>query len=198
VGRSGGAQVRGLGVAATFALVNHGLDPAHLSLAAGLAACRACRRSLPGESPELGLRWPNDVVERTGAQRKISGVLVESTPKAALIGFGINVHHEVDDFPDTLSERAASLRQLGSGATRLAVLLQLVVAFDEALALRNEELAAQWTALDTILGSRRTFVQGGRRYEGVVRSIQPSSHIEVETSEGSVQLPALSTSLVRE
>ncbi|MBS0192337.1 MAG: biotin--[acetyl-CoA-carboxylase] ligase [Phycisphaerales bacterium] len=187
----------GLGIAATFALPGCQVPPPRLSLAAGLAAHEACARSL-GSRDVLGLRWPNDVVERGGAQRKVAGVLVEAVGPLILVGIGINVLHEQDDFPGSLAERAVSLRQLGSRCSRLSVLLALIGELDRALRASPEEITTRWSALDTLVGSRRTLIQAGRRYQGTVRSIQPSSHIELETSEGVVQLPSLTTSLVHD
>lgn len=187
---------RGLGVAATFALVKRDVPPARLSIAAGLAACRACE-SVVGVG--LGLRWPNDVVERGGGQRKLAGVLVEAKGETALVGIGINVRHEADDFPAVLGGRAASTSMLGSMATRLDVLIELVRQFDRALGMDPDSLAAEWSRRDILVGSRRTFEHAGHRYEGTVQGVQPTSHIDLVTEDGRrVQLPALTTSLVHE
>lgn len=188
---------RGLGVAATIALADAELSPPRLSLAAGLAAHGACAPSLP-KAGTLGLRWPNDVVERHGDQRKIAGVLVENVGRLTLIGVGINVLHEEEDFPGALSKRAVSLRQLGSLESRLDVLLRLLGEFQRAMQTPPEIVSAKWSTLDILVGSRRTMIQAGRRYEGLVRSIQPTSHIEIETKEGVVQLPSLTTALVHD
>ena len=187
---------RGLGVAATFALVKRDLPPARLSIAAGLAACRACEVSV---GVQLGLRWPNDVVERDGGQRKLAGVLVESKAETALVGIGINVRHEADDFPAVLGGRAVSTSMLGSRATRLDLLLELTRQFDRALAVDPDSLAAEWSKRDILVGSRRRFEHAGHRYEGTVQGVQPTSHIDLVTEDGRrVQLPALTTSLVHE
>jgi BirA family biotin operon repressor/biotin-[acetyl-CoA-carboxylase] ligase len=193
---------RGLGVAATFALVKRDVPPARLSIAAGLAACRACEVVVGagvGPSAGLGLRWPNDVVERGGGQRKLAGVLVETKGETALVGIGINVGHEAEDFPAVLGGRAASTAMLGSATTRLDVLIELVRQFDQALGMDPESLAAEWSRRDILVGSRRTFEHAGHRYEGTVQGVQPTSHIDLVTEDGRrVQLPALTTSLVHE
>lgn len=193
----GAQQAHGLGIAATFALHESDISPPRLSLAAGLAAHGACAPALP-KSNVLGLRWPNDVVERSGQQRKVAGVLVETSGKHALVGIGINVLHEEDDFPGSLSERAASLHQLGSRESRLDVLLRLIGELERTLHAASEVITAKWSTLDILVGSKRTMIQAGRRYEGTVRSIQPTSHIELETTDGIVQLPSLTTALVHD
>ncbi|MBX3388994.1 MAG: biotin--[acetyl-CoA-carboxylase] ligase [Phycisphaeraceae bacterium] len=191
------APDRGLGLATTIALVGSDLSPPRLSMVAGLAAHGACAPAI-AESCVLGLRWPNDVVEREGEQRKVAGILVEKQGKVVLVGFGINVRHDADDFPATLAGRAVSLRQLGSADSRLDVLLRLIAEMQKALRMSAELISAKWSALDILVGSRRTMIQAGKRYEGLVRSIQPTSHIEIETKEGIVQLPSLTTALVHD
>ncbi|HEY2158054.1 MAG TPA: biotin--[acetyl-CoA-carboxylase] ligase, partial [Isosphaeraceae bacterium] len=54
------------------------------------------------------IKWPNDVrVDR----RKVAGILVERGP-GAVIGIGLNVNVEVDDFPPELADSATSLLRL--------------------------------------------------------------------------------------
>jgi len=52
-----------------------------LSLAAGVAAARACGRS-------VRLKWPNDLLVDG---RKLGGILVEVASERALVGVGINL-----------------------------------------------------------------------------------------------------------
>jgi len=57
------------------------------------------------------VKAPNDVQIDN---RKVAGVLVEmraqkSAPHLAIVGIGINVNHEADDFPEQLRSRAISL-----------------------------------------------------------------------------------------
>src|SRR5262247_2632508 len=70
------ADTSHLGLAMTFALDAQGAAPERLAIAAGVAACRAID-SLLGDLGRVGLRWPNDVVQRElgGAPgRKLAGV----------------------------------------------------------------------------------------------------------------------------
>src|SRR2546423_10369735 len=67
----------GTALLASFVLEPHGL----LSLAAGVAAAEAC-------GPEVRLKWPNDLLLRG---RKLGGILVETTPRKAICGIGINL-----------------------------------------------------------------------------------------------------------
>ena len=110
--------------------------------ALGLAVLRACGRALP--QPEgLALKWPNDVVHRTGPDasgRKLSGVLVEREHMDAPAGrrdvllCGIGV--DVDLVAGGGAPDRVCLTEL-SGATpdRRGLLIALLDALDDALGL---------------------------------------------------------------
>jgi BirA family biotin operon repressor/biotin-[acetyl-CoA-carboxylase] ligase len=87
-----------------------------LSLVAGLALARALERF--GADAEL--KWPNDLLL---AGRKVSGILAESraNPRggdAAVIGTGVNVLQQPEDFPAELAHLATSLAIEGVRASR--------------------------------------------------------------------------------
>src|SRR5690606_12931419 len=134
--------------------VDGAIDDRTLALAAGLAALRAAEAALGDPTPSpLGLKWPNDVIERPSAEardlaaespRKLAGVLVERRGDLALIGIGINVRQWETAWPPALGARGLSLRLLGSTASRLEVAGRLLIGLDEALALDGERLAAAW------------------------------------------------------
>ncbi len=192
------ADTRDLGLAATFVLDGRDRGAAPLSLSAGVAACFAVEEATSGLA-DIGLRWPNDVVERTGRCRKIAGVLVEQRDGLALVGIGINVLQRNEDWPADWRSRACSAAQLGSRWTRVDVAEALLAAVDRALRMSAEELAMAWAARDVLIGTRQTFECDGRRVQGVVEAIRPTAFIQVRTDEGgAVQLPAMTTSLVKE
>src|SRR5438067_7343724 len=72
-----------------------------LSLAAGVAAAEAC-------GPRVRLKWPNDLLI---AERKLGGILVETTGDKAICGIGINLiwapagAAQLDQPPDEVFER---------------------------------------------------------------------------------------------
>ena len=55
----------------------------------------------------LLIKWPNDLV---ADNKKLCGILTESTPTAAIIGIGVNLNNT--DFPDEIRHKATSLRLL--------------------------------------------------------------------------------------
>lgn len=84
---------------------------AWLTLLAGVAAARAVRLLT---ALEARLKWPNDV--RVGG-RKVAGVLTETfrgeDSGVAVVGLGMNLTQQADDFPPELAETATSLQLAG-------------------------------------------------------------------------------------
>lgn len=125
---------RGLGLYASFVLrgPGGGLIPSlHLlPLAAGLAASDAI---LAAAGVGVRLKWPNDIVFEG---KKLGGILCEGVSGGpagafAVVGVGINVGHELADFPGDLRAASTSLRLIGSGAvTKEAVFDGLCRAMD--------------------------------------------------------------------
>ncbi len=203
------------GVALTLAAPADAFEPDLLSMAAGVAAARTVEAALrhaadglPGlrnwEEGGIGLRWPNDVVERVSATsgrsgRKCAGVLVERREGLALIGIGLNVSQREADWGEALRTRAVSVRQLGSAWEREDVAARLVVELDGVLRLDRGVLSSAWRARDVLVGSRRSFVCDNQTHTGIVEDIDPAHHILLRGDDGKgISLPALTTSMVHE
>lgn len=79
---------------------------AMLPLAVPLAVCEVAEELQP--EIECGVKWPNDVLVEG---RKLAGVLIEARPQDgwAVIGVGLNLAIEEDEFPQELRETATSL-----------------------------------------------------------------------------------------
>lgn len=181
------------GVAMTFTLP---AARAH-SVGVGVAVCCAIRECVP-IAEQVGLRWPNDVVEREQG-RKLAGVLVEVRNGVALAGIGINIGQRESEFDPGLQGRAVSIRQLGGDPDRLRVAERVVVALDAVLGCPQEEIASEALAMDTLVGTQQRFVHDGQELEGEVLSIDPDGSIRVAAvSGGVVRLPASTTSLVHD
>lgn len=184
----------GKGLALTLAMGEQAATP-HLSLAAGLAVASAL--AAPGLAHRVGLRWPNDAVDRITA-RKLAGVLIERQQALTLLGIGINTHQSEDDWRAANLTTAISLAQLGQPTDRLELALSVLTELDAALAESPQSLARKWLARDTLTGTHQRFSHAGQTYEGIVESIDPSSTLIIRTNQGLARLPALTTSLVHE
>ena len=98
-----------------------------LAILTGVGAAKGLQRLAP-----VRIKWPNDLMLH---DRKVGGILVETTPDAVVIGVGINCAVPADAFPEELSARAGSLDTLiGRVVRREEVLRALVTGLTEALA----------------------------------------------------------------
>ncbi len=200
---------QGLGLACSIVLDGSRWPDSQLSLAVGLGVCRALE-SLGAITGTFGMRWPNDVVvagwkpqerspEIDDAPSKIAGVLIERSGGRAVVGVGINVLHTARDWPAELQSRAVSLVQLGSNASRIRVAEEVVLELARALNEEPAALAVAWSRRDMLVGRHAVFENSGRRFEGIVQSIDPASCIVLKNPVGGiVKLPALTTSMVHE
>jgi len=85
-----------------------------LTLTAGLALCTAVESFIPDVL--FGLKWPNDLY---CLKHKCGGILVESSAPSCpddesfvVVGIGINVNTQLDEFPLELWHKVTSLRIL--------------------------------------------------------------------------------------
>lgn len=174
------------------------------SVGVGVAVCRAIREQI-GEAPggregagRIGLRWPNDVVEREGG-RKLAGVLIETRGRVALAGIGVNVHQLPDDFPAEIRGRATSVAACGGVADRLCVACAVLKELARVIEADAPTITREAAQLDTIVGTRREFVSDGRAFAGEVASFgTDGSILLLLDGGGEVSLPASTTSLVPE
>jgi len=138
----------------TALLVSFVLEPSPvLSLAAGVAAAEACGKS-------VRLKWPNDLLLH---DRKLGGILVETTRDRAICGIGINL--------TWAPEGAARLEE-----PRDEVLERLMGTIERWAAAPAAEVLAQWRQLSDTLG-RRVRIDGT---EGVAQDIGAHGELIVD------------------
>lgn len=209
------ADTAELGVAVSMAVDVRGAAalarPGVLALVAGLAALRAVRSQHC--TPEaLGMKWPNDVVER-GSGKKLAGVLIEQFGTLAVIGVGVNVLQRAEDFPPELGDSAVSILESdAAGAMEPGRVLkreQVAAAVVEHVArglaavcgaVGGEgvaELEKEFAAADVLTGTMQTLVCDEMSYRGRILSVEPLKQITIATSQGTRVLPAAKTVLER-
>jgi BirA family biotin operon repressor/biotin-[acetyl-CoA-carboxylase] ligase len=180
-GRQGRSWVAPPGRALLMSLVLRELDAraALAPLAAAVAVCRAF------PEPD-GIKWPNDVWVDG---RKVAGILVEGRPQEgwAVLGIGLNVATEPDEFPDELRGMATSLRAAGSALPSPAAALALLLpALDEWLAAPSAAVLDAWRERDA-LRDRPVSWNGG---SGVAAGVDDDGSLLVQTDDGVVALRA--------
>jgi BirA family biotin operon repressor/biotin-[acetyl-CoA-carboxylase] ligase len=124
-----------------------------------IAVCEAVE-SLGGRS--CAIKWPNDVwIE----ERKVAGVLIEARPPEwAVIGIGVNVAIEPDEFPADLRWPATSI---GGEATLEATRRAVCAALDRWAPAPREEVIAAFRERDALAGRRVDWEDGSGTAQGV-------------------------------
>jgi len=107
-GRQGRTWTAPAGKALLYSAVLRPLDERHLllPLSVPIAVCETAEALAP--EVECQVKWPNDVWIDG---RKLAGVLIEAKPQDgwAVIGVGLNLSIEHDEFPPELRETAVSI-----------------------------------------------------------------------------------------
>jgi BirA family biotin operon repressor/biotin-[acetyl-CoA-carboxylase] ligase len=150
--------------------------PRLLPLAAGAALARVI-------GAPARLKWPNDVLVEG---RKVAGILVEGRPQErwAVVGIGVNVAIEPQDFSAELRDTAGTLG-LGAGAIA-PTLEQLLASLESMLAAPEPELLFEVRSRDALLGEPVRWSGGEGRGDG----IDDSGRLLVQTAGGQVALDA--------
>ena len=183
-GRQGRVWTAPARSAVLMSLVLRELDE-RLPFTAAVAVCEA----LPVPAR---IKWPNDVWI---GRRKVAGILVEGRPQEgwAVLGIGVNVVVERDDFPPELRETATSLLIEGAAPSIEATLTGIVERLDHWLGAPPAAVLEAWRSRDALKGERVRWSDG----EGVAGGIDDSGALLVETSDGPVTLDAGEVHLLR-
>ena len=153
-----------------------------LSLVVGVATLEL----LSSLGCEVGLKWPNDVLDRNG--RKVSGVLIELVQERGLtfvlIGIGINLVGQ----PESLKQEAASILGLSGRAIRPAAIAArlcptLWQAWNRFQAQGFAPFKPEWTQHALFLDSELTIDVGQKEIvRGTFRGVSDEGHLLLEVA----------------
>jgi len=161
-GRQGRTWSAPAGKALLYSAIQRPLEERHavLPLAVPLAVCETVEAL--GAGPCL-VKWPNDVwIE----ERKVAGVLIEARPQDgwAVIGVGLNVCVEPDDFSPELRDTATSV---GHGATVEEARTALDAALGRWVGADPGEILREFRRRDALAGRDLRWDGGAGRAAGV-------------------------------
>lgn len=131
-----------------------------------------------GVRPEIGLKWPNDVLL---GGRKLSGVLAQRSSDVAgvVVGFGVNVGWSPPD--------AARLDEVLD--CTLAELLTAVLDAFDALPVDRATFSTRYRECLLTLGQRvRIHLPAGGTFDGLATDLDADGRIEVTSDAGIVRL----------
>jgi BirA family biotin operon repressor/biotin-[acetyl-CoA-carboxylase] ligase len=177
-GRRGRVWTAPPGKALLYSALLRPLDAgqALLPLAAPLAVCEAIESLAP---VRCEIKWPNDVWLQ---ERKVGGVLIEARPPHwAVIGVGINLAIEPDEFPADLRWPAASV---GHGATSDAVRTALDERLGAWVDANPKAILAGFRERDALEGRDVSWDQGEAAESGVADGIDDEGNLLVVRADG--------------
>lgn len=187
------ADDAGAGIAVSLAVAPD--DPARLSLAAGLAARQAVVDACPPAAARLGLKFPNDLVDRV-TTRKVAGVLVESDGRTAVVGIGLNVHHR--DWPADVP--AISIADLLEPAVatpnRIDILERLPSRLEAMLARPIETLADEFRRQHAPTGAAVEVETPEGIVAGRLLDLDPCGRLDLEDAAGRRHRPVAATARI--
>lgn len=160
------------------------------AIAAGAAIERACMDS-EGRSPQVGIKWPNDLHV---ARRKVGGILIERTAREVILGIGINCSQR--QFPGELAQRAISLAMAGHEVDRVDLAALVVEEVDRWMRSGDASLCEEFSRRDALRGEAARFRTPAGVVCGTVQEIEPLSGITLLTPSGTQFLPAATTTLI--
>jgi BirA family biotin operon repressor/biotin-[acetyl-CoA-carboxylase] ligase len=162
-------------------------DAGRLTILSSVAAADAVE-SISGLRPKI--KWPNDLILKG---RKLAGLLIETEPRGrdlayAIVGIGINVRHQADDFSDEVRPLATSLFLATKRLYRRAdLLVALLHAFERRLPQPHEEVQAAWAASSLTVGQQVTLVTARGRKQGQALGLDPSGALLLRNAFGEVE-----------
>jgi BirA family transcriptional regulator, biotin operon repressor / biotin---[acetyl-CoA-carboxylase] ligase len=157
-----------------------------LPLVAGLALARA----LEALGLVASLKWPNDLM---AGERKLAGILCESRrlpagTDAVVIGVGVNVAQQRDDFPAEVRPLATSLAMEGCRTTREAVAAGFLNALEPLWAEHQEggrdAVLEAWKRRADFWGRMVTVRTPAGPLAGIARDLSPDGGLVLRLESG--------------
>jgi BirA family transcriptional regulator, biotin operon repressor / biotin---[acetyl-CoA-carboxylase] ligase len=179
-GRRGRAWSAPAGKALLLSAILRPLSAEHalLPLAVPLAVCEAIESVAP---LRCCVKWPNDVWHEG---RKLAGVLIEAQPPEwGVIGVGLNVSIEPEEFPNDLRHPATSI---GHRVSTEEALDAVCARLDEWVSAPQERVVTEFGARDALRGQEVSWTgAGGEEGEGsgVGDGIDERGNLVVVTAE---------------
>jgi BirA family biotin operon repressor/biotin-[acetyl-CoA-carboxylase] ligase len=160
-----------------------------ITLTAGVALALALQKN--GVRSEL--KWPNDVMVD---HRKVAGILTEASIEAkhisfVIVGVGINVNTDLEDFPVSIQDLATSLRlSTGKTISRVDLLQTFLYQLEQCYELlcqgSFETIMETWREYDSCLGRSVEVYLPESRVVGVAEDVDTDGALLVRDNIGRV------------
>ncbi len=156
-----------------------------MSLLAGVATCEAIC-----EWHAAAIKWPNDVVIDG---RKVAGILAEADSdrgqRVVVLGIGVNVNAQREDFPPELRDKAGSLAMaLGHSVDRARVAGRLLTHLERRFEQWRDEgfarIAEAWRARSDLLGREIVVQEPGGAVAGRAIDLDDDGALRLRLASG--------------
>lgn len=127
--------------------------------------------------------------------KKVAGILIESATDTrgagfAVAGIGVNVNHELIDFPEELTARATSLK-IATGrhwdrTDLAAAILRELHAREAQLGARFSDLLSDAKTRSFLLGREVQLRSGATLLEGVAEELDEEGHLLLRKADGAL------------
>ena len=88
------------------------------------------------------LKWPNDIML---AQKKLGGILIESKKNKFVIGVGININTDYEDFDKSIKDKAISLKMFKNKKIIVEIILaQILNEIEKKMMVKNNLIINEW------------------------------------------------------
>lgn len=162
-----------------------------MTLVAAVAIVRAIEEVMKIEAT---IKWPNDILIDG---KKMTGILTElqSDPdrvKAIIIGIGMNINHDMDDFPEEIRDIATSLKLQSGKEVDRALLIAEILSFLELYTEMYEKhgfspIKLLWEGYSNTAGKRIKAVMLNETLEGVALGISEEGLLELKLDDGTIR-----------
>jgi BirA family biotin operon repressor/biotin-[acetyl-CoA-carboxylase] ligase len=198
-GRRGRTWQLGEGKGVTMSiLLRPDIPPANIQ-AITLAASSAVVRAIePYTNIKPEIKWPNDILL---SGRKVCGILTEMTAEpdrilSIIVGIGLNVFQQEEDFPDELKATATSIVLNSSGTVSRTVLTTAILEEFEDLYLdfiqrqSTAKFLDIWRSFSGTIGCDIIIYQGEKSWQARALDVLEDGCLLVESADGTRQAVA--------
>ncbi|MEM2211210.1 MAG: biotin--[acetyl-CoA-carboxylase] ligase [Nitrososphaerales archaeon] len=147
------------------------------NLMVGVAVARVIKKL----GLDVCLKWPNDVIINN---KKVCGILSEVIKDRIVIGIGINVNVDIQEFPIDLRSSVTSLmNELGNEVDREELLVNIIKEIENMyLKFDKNEILKSWKALDMTLNKYVRVLLNNKVIEGLAIDIDNDGALLIITS----------------
>ncbi len=148
------------------------------------------------------IKWPNDILVNG---RKIAGILAELSTEMdsvnyLVVGLGVNVNIEADQFPDEIRDSATSVMiETGNRTARIHLLAEIMDKFERYYHNAQKDhfdvVMTRWRSMSDIIGHEVTVETAAGKMTGTVIELDRDGALVLKDSKGYVKGSFQATSL---